>query len=80
MFPDFQEDWIHAFLVQRARIVEPLRPIGTTDEIPPIRTSVQNFYMANTAMVYPSLNNGESVTQLARKVVDALVTDLETRH
>ncbi len=77
MFPEFQEEWIRAFMVQRARLVEPLRPIGTSDQIPTIKTPVSNFYMANTAMVYPDLNNGESVTRLAARVADMVVTELE---
>ncbi|NDJ85669.1 MAG: NAD(P)/FAD-dependent oxidoreductase [Chloroflexi bacterium] len=57
MFPDFQEDWISEFLVHRARYVEPLRPLGTSDEIPRVRTPVPGLYMGNTAMVYPELAN-----------------------
>jgi protoporphyrinogen oxidase len=72
MFPDFQEGWIGAVLVQRAAFVEPLRATGTTDHIPTIRTPMNNFFMANTAMVYPDLNNGESVTRLAQRVTDAI--------
>lgn len=67
MFPDFNPDDLTAFIVQRARYVEPLRPLGTTDRIPDIETPVPGLYMSNTVMVYPELNNGESVTRLARK-------------
>ena len=68
MFPDFDESLISAFIVQRARFVEPLRPIGTTDQIPTIQTPVDQLFMSNTVMVYPDLNNGESVTTLAERV------------
>lgn len=77
MFPEFQAAWIRAFLVQRARLVEPLRPIGTSDRIPTIKTPVDNFFMANTSMVYPDLNNGESVTRLATRVADTVAAELE---
>lgn len=68
MFPDFDESQVTAFLVQRARHVEPLRPLGTTDEIPTMETPVRCLYLVNTAMVYPDLNNGESVTTLAAEL------------
>jgi protoporphyrinogen oxidase len=76
MFPDFDESTICAFVVQRDRLVEPLRPIGTTDQIPDIVTPVQNLFMSNTVMVYPDLNNGESVTSLARRVVEVVKRSL----
>lgn len=72
MFPDFDTSQIEAFIVQRARYVEPLRPIGTTGEIPTIQTPVAGLYMGNTVMVYPELNNGESVTQLAGRVAETI--------
>lgn len=75
MFPDFDEAWLEAFIVQRARYVEPLRPIGTTDQIPPVRTPVERLYLSNTVMVYPALNNGESVTRLARQVAEMVLED-----
>lgn len=68
MFPAFDESQVTAFLVQRARHVEPLRPLGTTHEIPTMETPVRRLYLANTAMVYPDLNNGESVTTLATEL------------
>jgi protoporphyrinogen oxidase len=78
MFPDFQESDMEAFIVQRARYVEPLRPIGTTDQIPPIKAPVDGLYLSNSAMVYPDLNNGESVTRLASRTVDAMLNDLRS--
>jgi protoporphyrinogen oxidase len=75
MFPEFDESWITEFLVQRARYVEPIRPIGTLDQIPPIRTPVEQLYMGNTVMIYPDLGNGESVTRFAQKVADAVLAD-----
>ncbi|MBN1284724.1 MAG: NAD(P)/FAD-dependent oxidoreductase [Anaerolineae bacterium] len=75
MFPDFDAAWMTDFIVQRARYVEPLRPIGTTGEIPPARTPVERLYLSNTVMVYPDLNNGESVTRLAGKVAARVLED-----
>ena len=76
MFPEFDESWITDFIVQRARYVEPIRPLGTIDQIPDIQTPVKNLYMGNTVMIYPDLGNGEAVTRFALKVVDQVLADL----
>ena len=76
MFPTFDEASIRHFLVQRARYVEPLLPIGTTSQIPTIKTPIERLYMSNTVMVYPDLNNGESITRLAAKTAGVVLEDL----
>jgi protoporphyrinogen oxidase len=75
MFPDFDESLITDFIVQRARYVEPIRPMGTSDQIPDIKTPVKRLYMGNTVMIYPDLGNGEAVTRFADKVVDQIMKD-----
>lgn len=75
MFPEFDESWITEFTVQRARYVEPIRPMSTSDQIPPIKTPVDGLYMGNTVMIYPDLGNGEAVTRFAYKVVDQINAD-----
>jgi protoporphyrinogen oxidase len=70
MFPDFKDSDIVDFIVQRAKFVEPIRPMNTLHEIPNIKTPVENLFMGNTVMIYPDLGNGESVTRFALKVVD----------
>lgn len=75
MFPTFDESNIVEFIVQRARYVEPIRPMGTLDEIPPLKTPVDRLYMGNTVMIYPELGNGEAVTRYAQKVVDQVMVD-----
>lgn len=75
MFPSFNEADIVAFIVQRAKYVEPIRPMNTLDDIPDIRTPVNRLYMGNTVMIYPDLGNGESVTRFALKVVEQVSED-----
>jgi protoporphyrinogen oxidase len=78
MFPAFDEGWITAFFVQRARYVEPIRPMGTLGEIPPIKTPVDRLYMGNTVMIYPDLGNGEAVTRFAARVAEQVLADAPT--
>lgn len=76
MFPSYDQTNIREFIVQRARYVEPMCPIGATDQIPTIATPVERLYMSNSAMVYPELNNGESITRLAAKTVSIVLDEL----
>lgn len=78
MFPDFDEAWMTDFIVQRARYVEPIRPLDTSDQIPEIRSGVERLYMGNTTMIYPDLGNGEAVTHLARKLAAIMAEDQPT--
>lgn len=73
MFPNFDRSWIRYFLVQRARYVEPLHPLNGTQLIPPVRTPIENLYLATNAQIYPTLTNGESVSRKAREVSELLL-------
>ncbi len=76
MFPDYNVSDIAAFIVQKAKYVEPIRPMGTLDEIPEIQTPVARLYMGNTVMIYPDLGNGEAVTRYSAKVIDRVMADM----
>jgi protoporphyrinogen oxidase len=68
MFPDLRDDEIAAVRIGRERYVEPLHPVGATDLIPAVRSSVAGLFLANTGQIYPQLTNGESVCAFAREV------------
>ncbi len=76
MFPKYDEKNIVEFVVQRAKYVEPIRPMGTLNEIPPIQTPIARLYMGNTVMIYPDLGNGEAVTRYATKVAEQMLADM----
>lgn len=76
MFPKFDPRSICYFLVNRERYVEPLHKLNGTDEIPPIKTPVENLYLATTAQIYPALTNGESVTRNASHTAEMILKDL----
>jgi protoporphyrinogen oxidase len=77
MFPDFDPARIRHFVVNRARYVEPLHGLNAAHLIPPIKTPVQNLYLATTAQIYPALSNGESVTRHARQAAEMVAVDGE---
>jgi protoporphyrinogen oxidase len=79
MFPKFDTGDIEAFLVQRTGFVEPMIPIGKTDQIPEIETPLEGLYLSNSVMVYPALNNGEAITQLARRTAQTVLANLSVK-
>lgn len=78
MFPNYAESDIAEFVVQRAKYVEPIRPMGTLDEIPDIKTPIDRLYMGNTVMIYPELGNGEAATRFAAKIAERVLRDAST--
>lgn len=76
MFPDLSAGDIAAVRVGRERLVEPLHPVGRTDDIPPIVGDVPGLFLANAAQIYPQLTNGESVVAHAGLAAEAIVSAL----
>ena len=74
MFPGFDKQTVRYFLVYRERYVEPMHKLNSMQEIPAIRTPIQNLYLATTAQIYPGLSNGESVTRHARLVANLILS------
>ena len=72
MFPEFERHWIRYFLMNRARLVEPLHPVNGTHLIPPVHTPIANLYLATNAQIYPALTNGESISRKAREISDLI--------
>ena len=77
MFPDFERHWIRYFIMNRARLVEPLHPVNGTHLIPPVHTPITNLYLATNAQIYPALTNGESISRKAREVSELVESELQ---
>jgi protoporphyrinogen oxidase len=65
MFPDLRDDDIVAMQIGRERYVEPLHPVGRTDDIPAIVSAVPGLYLVNSSQIYPQLTNGEAAVAYA---------------
>lgn len=79
MFPDLRDEDLAAVRIGRERYVEPLHPVGATDLIPSLRSSIAGLYLTNTGQIYPQLTNGESVCTLARQVAGEVRRDAIAR-
>lgn len=66
MFPDLRTEDIAAVRVGRERYVEPLHPVGRTDDIPAIVSDVAGLYLVNSSQIYPQLTNGEAAVAYAQ--------------
>ena len=75
MFPDFIDDDIVSHAVHREPYVQPIHDIGYSEKIPPMKTSMKNFYIANTTMIVNSTLNNNEVIKLARKAADLVAQD-----
>lgn len=79
MFPDFDLRYMRYFLIHRERYVEPLHGLNAAHLIPPIKTPIENLYLASTAQIYPALTNGEAVSRFARDAAETIHANLAAR-
>jgi protoporphyrinogen oxidase len=76
MFPDLTPDQIVASRIGRERYVEPLHPVGRTDDIPPIVSDIPGLYLVNSAQIYPQLTNGEAASRYGQQAANTIAQAL----
>ncbi len=75
IFPALEASDVLAASVQRARIVEPVHPIGGAKRVPEM-FSIPGLALASTAHVYPDIVNGQSVIGVADRAVEGILARL----
>jgi protoporphyrinogen oxidase len=78
IYPDFNESDVLASPVFRAPHVEPLHPLGRSQDVPAIRTPIDGLWLGSTKHFYPRLNNGDSVIYLSHRIVEDISTTVLT--
>lgn len=73
MFPEFRDESIQHFIVNRGRFIDPIHLMGRTEDIPEVQTPIEGMYLSTTAQVFPDWNTAESVIQLAQKTARMLL-------
>jgi protoporphyrinogen oxidase len=68
LVPDFTEEDIVDWTVQRAPLVEPVHARGHAPRTAPIWPGVEGLGLASASQVYPRLLNGDSIVGLAEQV------------
>jgi protoporphyrinogen oxidase len=68
LVPDFSEQDVVDWTVQRAPLVEPVHARGHAPRTAPIWPGVEGLGLASASQIYPRLLNGDSVVRLAEQV------------
>jgi protoporphyrinogen oxidase len=68
LVPDFSEEDVVDWTVQRAPLVEPVHARGHDPRTAPIWPAVEGLGLASASQVYPRLLNGDSIVGLAEQV------------
>jgi protoporphyrinogen oxidase len=68
LVPDFSDEDVVDWTVQRAPLVEPVHALGHEPRTAPIWPGVEGLALASASQIYPRLLNGESVVGLAERV------------
>jgi len=67
--PLFTDNWIEAARVQRYHLAQPICPPNFFAMIPPMTTSIKNFYMADTCYHYPEDRSISESISVAKELV-----------
>ena len=66
--PEFRDEDVVAWTVQRAPLVEPVHALGHRPRTAPVWPGVEGLGLASASQVYPRLLNGDSIVRLAEDV------------
>lgn len=73
IFPAFRDDDVLDVQVARARIAEPVHPLGVTPRVPEL-FAAPGLAVASSARIYPELVNGQAVIGVAEDVARQVLT------
>jgi protoporphyrinogen oxidase len=76
LVPDFSEEDVVDWTVQRAPLVEPVHARGHAPRTAPIWPGIDGLGLASASQVYPRLLNGDSIVGLAEQVAEETVARL----
>jgi protoporphyrinogen oxidase len=77
MLPDLRDEDILGAVVQRARLVEPVHPVGGEKLIPEM-FPVPGLTLASTAHVYPEIVSGQASARVSERAVAGIREQLST--
>jgi len=73
MFPSFREEDVIAAQVARARVAEPVHPVGA---VKPDPFAVPGLVVASSAQVYPDIVHGQAILGVAERIATELTARL----
>jgi protoporphyrinogen oxidase len=75
MFPSFRDEDVIAAQVARARVAEPVHPVGA---VKPDPFAVPGLVVASSAQVYPDIVHGQAILGVAERIAAGLEARLPT--
>jgi protoporphyrinogen oxidase len=73
--PGFAEDWILATHCHRYEFAQTVCPPGFQDMLPPMRTPIAGFYMADTSYYYPEDRSISESARVGRRLAEVALAD-----
>lgn len=67
--PEFDKSWIKGFQASRYFYAQPVCECGYLDKLPPMKSPLQGFYMADTSYYYPQDRSISESLKMAKKLV-----------
>lgn len=74
MHPAFRRSAVRAFRVSRVPFVFPIPTLGYSERLPPIKTTVEGLFMANSAHIVNGTLNVNETVKLAHSLVPSLIS------
>ena len=74
--PDFDESWIKAFHVSRYFYAQPVCVRHYLSTLPPMRSAINGFYMADTSYYYPQDRSITESVKLGNQLADMASADM----
>ncbi|HVE55717.1 MAG TPA: hypothetical protein VNB22_02750, partial [Pyrinomonadaceae bacterium] len=69
MYPHFKREDIVEFKISRVRQVFPLPTLNYSENVPSVKTSLENIYIVNSAQITNGTLNVNETIQLAEKFI-----------
>lgn len=80
LVPDFSDEDVVDWTVQRAPLVEPVHALDQEPRTAPVWPGVQGLGLASASQIYPRLLNGESVVEMAERVACEALEQVPPRN
>lgn len=75
--PAFDETWVKRRWVFRERAAQPIPPLHYSTTIPPMKTPLENLWLANTTQIYPEDRGTNYAVRLGEDVSAMILREIE---
>lgn len=79
MYPHFTKKDVLAFKISRVRNVFPIPTLNYSESVPPVKTSLENIFIVNSAQITNGTLNVNETVQLAEKFISHEQTRTDTK-